>query len=267
MESLKLKSINFRELGNARIQIHHAIQLIPACARAFLETKSDDSHTNLIWDATQGAFVSQALPGLVQLGYRVRENALFINEDACSIHAKRIEDLVEWTRTTLGELGLEGRSVQFTPPYSLPSHPVAEGAPISLPGLEYSSFFSQLFQMASDHLQEIQLKFQSSEPRCWPHHFDLSTRIQLSPEKTITVGMSPGDDFNSDPYFYVSPWPYPTRKDFPKLTQNAFWNQDGFTAAVYRAAHFCELSAKQQPESIQKFLLEAVQACQQVLST
>ena len=72
----------------------------------------------------------------------------------------------------------------------------------------------------------------------WPHHFDIATLITIEenpgPEKskTIGVGLSPGDESYNEPYFYISPWPYPVNKNnLPKLN-HGFWHTQGWFGEV-----------------------------------
>ena len=41
--------------------------------------------------------------------------------------------------------------------------------------------------------------------------------------RTIGVGLSPGDENISEPYFYVTPWPYPPPAKLPKLPEIGAW--------------------------------------------
>jgi hypothetical protein len=44
--------------------------------------------------------------------------------------------------------------------------------------------------------------------------------------------MSPGDESYREPYFYVSPWPYPSERSGPALAGGGHWHTEGFFAAV-----------------------------------
>lgn len=77
-------------------------------------------------------------------------------------------------------------------------------------------------------VQLLQAQFymedKASPVRTWPHHFDMATLVKVEgnpdPElaKSIGVGLSTGDETYQEPYFYVTPWPYPDReKPLPEL--------------------------------------------------
>ena len=59
--------------------------------------------------------------------------------------------------------------------------------------------------------------------RCWPHHFDIATLLNIGQEnlQSIGIGLSPGDSNNREPYFYVTMWPYPDVEEvsFSELLQ------------------------------------------------
>jgi hypothetical protein len=46
------------------------------------------------------------------------------------------------------------------------------------------------------------------------------------------VGLSPGDSSYAEPYFYVTPWPYPESPALPQLPAGAAWHRTGWFGAV-----------------------------------
>src|ERR1700738_1527040 len=83
-------------------------------------------------------------------------------------------------------------------------------------------------------------KFAVSSVRCWPHHFDLSTLTTLpvrAAETTghVGVGLSPGDEYYNEPYFYISVYPDPDSAMLPGLPKFGHWHTHEFTAAVMPA--------------------------------
>lgn len=82
----------------------------------------------------------------------------------------------------------------------------------------------------------------ASAVRVWPHHFDIATLITLDDgdaerARSVGVGLSPGDGGIPQPYFYVTPWPYPESKFGPKLPWNGYWHSKGWFGAVQRGEH------------------------------
>jgi hypothetical protein len=73
--------------------------------------------------------------------------------------------------------------------------------------------------------------------RCWPHHFDIATLIDVSrgasgEARTIGVGLSPGDASYPEPYFYVTPWPAPADPALMALPGGGAWHRAGWFGAV-----------------------------------
>ena len=73
--------------------------------------------------------------------------------------------------------------------------------------------------------------------RCWPHHFDIGTYVQLQAgdsetAKGIGIGMSPGDESYDQPYFYINPWPHMDPSGLPKPPAPGHWHTEGFVGAI-----------------------------------
>jgi hypothetical protein len=112
-----------------------------------------------------------------------------------------------------------------------------------------------------------------SEVRVWPHHFDagllrvVASDAQGNATQTIGAGLSPGDDQYAEPYWYVSPWPYPERADaLPPLSAGGHWHTSGFTAAILTGSGLLAGDPATQVERVAAFLDDAVAASRRVLS-
>jgi hypothetical protein len=112
-------------------------------------------------------------------------------------------------------------------------------------------------------------KLATSPVRCWPHHFDLATLITLPARNAcateyIGVGLSPGDDYYDEPYFYVSAHPEPDPAALPSLPILGHWHLRDFIAAV---ATFHKITAaKNQQVETDNFLRAAVDGMIKVFS-
>jgi len=100
-------------------------------------------------------------------------------------------------------------------------------------------------------------------PRCWPHHFDLATltSFPLPPRATaayVGAGLSPGDRFYREPYFYLSVYPAPDPSALPPLPPLGHWHVEDFTGAVATAS---AILATARPEAdADAFLAAALEA-------
>jgi hypothetical protein len=96
----------------------------------------------------------------------------------------------------------------------------------------------------------------SSPIRCWPHHFDIATQIG-SGDRSIGVGMSPGDGNYQQPYFYVSPFPYPDVASLPALASGT-WHTKEWVGAVLIGEEI--LPKTDQQKFVEHFLQGAISA-------
>lgn len=112
-------------------------------------------------------------------------------------------------------------------------------------------------------------KLAASPVRCWPHHFDLATLITLPARNAgatgyIGAGLSPGDQYYDEPYFYVSVRPEPDPAALPSLPMLGHWHLRDFTAAVATARNIA--AAKSQQVATDNFLQAAVDGTIKVFS-
>ena len=102
--------------------------------------------------------------------------------------------------------------------------------------------------------------------RCWPHHFDLATLTTLTardPTGYIGAGLSPGDDYYDEPYFYVSIHPKPDPAALPDLPALGHWHQRDFIGAVATARSI--VAAKNPQAATDDFLRAAVDGALKLL--
>ena len=117
----------------------------------------------------------------------------------------------------------------------------------------------------------IQSTHGSSPVRCWPHHFDIASLITLDPDvdaeqaRSIGVGLSPGDGSYDQPYFYVTPWPYPAVQTLPALGSFGAWHTEGWTGAILTAETI--IPSADQETVVREFLRDAIGACRKALDS
>jgi len=96
-----------------------------------------------------------------------------------------------------------------------------------------------------------------SPVRTWPHHFDMASLTLLETgdaehARSVNAGFSPGDEHYQEPYFYVSPYPYPDPAKLPALPAVGHWHVHGFTAAIAPASRI--LASADRQASAEAFL-------------
>lgn len=89
-----------------------------------------------------------------------------------------------------------------------------------------------------------------------------------APAYTIGIGLSPGDATYAEPYWYVTPWPYPDEPLLSALDGGGEWHRTGWLGAVLTGSKIAaEPSAEGQARLVNAFLGSAVDACRALLST
>jgi hypothetical protein len=237
-------------LAAARALAHRAVQWPARAARANLEPVPDDSHTSLTWDPIMAALLGQPLEGGVRVGLRVGVHELVFTRgsrtEACALAGKSDAEAGNWLDGMLAAEGLKPASGTKLP-YEMPSTLFARPAD-EAPRLAALSVW---FAAGAELLEELRKKYKRFKPgpgpvRCWPHHFDIAILVRLEeghPEsaRAIGIGMSPGDNYYAQPYFYVGPYPKPDTDNLPQLPPGSRWHTKDFFGAVATAIDLLEL--------------------------
>jgi len=268
------------ELVDARLQLHHAAQLAAAAGATFLESRPDDSHPNLGWDDDLGALVGHRIPGpppfQVGIGFAQRRLLLLDSggtiSESFDLDGRTLAEAAAWLQGAIARTDVEVPAAGVSlPGYELPGHPIAKGAAFSADPdacAELARWFANGRAVLSDLTPRLE---GASEVRVWPHHFDLATLMVVESEedgslaKSIGIGLSPGDDSYPEPYWYVSPWPYPDASELPALEGESFWHDEGYVAAILTGSRITDGPPTSQHQRLQDFLTDAIAASQSVL--
>jgi hypothetical protein len=259
------------DLVDARLQLHHAAQLATALGISYLPAQPDDSHTNLEWIDAIGALASSpAGSPALRLAARADPLAILVLDSRANVRAtylldgRTVDDAAGWIRGQVAEYGLDGARYTLKRHYEIPSHPVDTGAAFraTTPAL-----FEQLaiwYSNSAAALEAIVSATPGASPiRCWPHHFDIATLIEVAPGNAINLGMDPGDDYWREPYFYASMSPPPdAAAPRAELAGNGLWHTRDWIGAVLPASRID--SANQQAQ-VDAFIRSAMSACQGLL--
>jgi hypothetical protein len=264
-------------LENARLQIHWAAQTIAAAGMTFVEHAADDSHTNMEWLGSRRLLAGQVVVA-GEPSFRVAINPsdltlvlLELDDDEIgqlSLNGHTLEQCYDWLSSTILPLIEKDDAELDRPTFELPQHPVATGERFSIDDSESFVEVGRWFANADLVLRAAQEETPAASPvRCWPHHFDIATLIEVDPDakKTIGVGMTPGDGNYAEPYWYVTPWPYPTADNLPSL-ETGTWHTEGWIGAVLTgSAVVAAGDARAQHDLSTSFVNSAIQLCKDLL--
>lgn len=265
-----------QNLTEGRLQLHYAIQLIAATGAALAEPQPDYSHTSLSWNPDLRLFVGTTIaadqPFKVAIA-PVTLTVLILDETSTKqaeldLHQQTLTEGLNWLREAVAKRGADADKIVFLsyPPDDFPDHAIAHGAPFDRHPMEARQILVDAYANTEERLQEIRATTAAASPiHIWPHHFDMATLISLpeTPDqqsRSIGVGFSPGDQSYDEPYWYVSPYPYPDTARLPQLEGDGFWHTTDWVGAVLTASRLQRGTA--ESTQIKTFLHSALNASQ-----
>ncbi|WP_454063889.1 hypothetical protein [Candidatus Nitrospira salsa] len=254
------------ELMEPRLEAHHAVQWVARATRAYCQPESDDSHTSLSWDSSVQALMGQALTTDLTLGLRLADLTLLVQSDrgneSYSLIGKTEGAVGEWVADLVSRNNLDPLKLKEPGPYTLSSHRLDSGGVYGTAEKSGVEELAKYYHNAALLLDTIHASYPEASPvRCWPHFFDIATILTFeqkstSDKATIGVGCSPGDATYSEPYFYVSLWPYPPQESLPPVIAPAFWHLEGFTAIILRSGDLVSKKNVEPQQMLSKTLIE-----------
>jgi hypothetical protein len=270
-------------LTDARLQLHYAAQIVSSVGFTFGDPVPDFNHTNMGWVGELGALASWPTPGgkPFQAALRFQDlTLLFLGADGKIVgvypmDGRTIDDGYQWLQSSIEtHTGRPLSKALFRPDHELPPHPAGKGTALSSKPTTPYEELSRWYANADRVLREWQSEYPAASPvRCWPHHFDIAFLIHLDAGKdaeesrTIGVGLSPGDESYQEPYFYISPYPYPEKEtSLPALAGEGHWHTEDFIAAVLPASKLVDAgSAAAQLRQVEAYVQSAIEGCHRLL--
>lgn len=235
-------------LVDDRLQLHHAAQLLAAFGQTLVKPRDDDSHRSATWDPRRRLFLSDLAPGELRLAlapapFSVR--LLSQGQEAASmeLRGRTLEEAYGWLEGTVGAILGKGEVEMGRPEFEIPDHPVGEGTVFS-PGSAGMAELERWFHDAHLALEALRsVEPRATAVRCWPHHFDIATLVVIEESedpmemRTVGLGLSPGDEFYAEPYWYGNAWPRPKPDALPQLEGPGQWRTKGWVGVVFTGSH------------------------------
>ena len=275
----RLDPIPFDEIGKARAMVHEAIQLIASTGISYVQKRQDDSHTNCEWSRSLKSFVGNVFgeQNKICLGLNVSELKLILLKENWTIieelnlNDKNLDDVLAWMKNNFESNGLDFNKFTFDKHYEIPVNNVSSGGKFAIENKHAFQELSDYYANADLILRTYIGEMSNATPvRCWPHHFDIATLLNIGEEKlqSFGIGMSPGDKSNNEPYFYVTMWPYPNlEKDLLQELLIGKWNVEGWIGTSLTASEIIKKSDEQsQSEMVFNFFTNSVSAIKTLLN-
>ena len=239
------------KLGSTRRSLHLAAQTVANVGRAYAPAAPDHSHVSLRWlpklNGLAGQPVALGSARLVAaLSFDPLEWQLLDGKGAVvgklSFAGKTLAQMEAAIRAVLKQNGLDETLYSVKPSFPVDSHPLLEGGLFSPEwDADERRELASWYAGADQVLRALAGEFQVAQgPRGWPHHFDYALMLTLSVEpgkaRSVGLGLSPGDKYYDQPYFYATPWPYPPAASLPAMPKPASWHTQEWTGAVLLAS-------------------------------
>ncbi|MBC8376067.1 MAG: hypothetical protein H8E26_08465 [FCB group bacterium] len=256
-------------LLEARGQLHQAVQLLTAAGISFVEHKPDDSHTSLLWDAQANMLLSHPFgPDLkFQIGLtpqnltcQVIHNHELLLE--LKLKGSTLKQVASDLQFFLEDHGLPKAVFTMERHFELPDYPDHWSTPFDTSDQAAFGQLSSAYSNAYPLIEAISKKDgRAGSVLTWPHHFDMAILLSLGEEKSIGIGMSPGDTSYTAPYYYVNVWPYPSEDQIKELPLTfGKWHTEGWTGMVLTMDQIVKKDAPgAQKSMVETFLRQTIQ--------
>jgi hypothetical protein len=277
-----LRAIDQIRLHEARLQAHFAAQWLARAARGFIHPRHDDSHTSMRWESATDRFETYPLNNGTWLSLRITNLMLTLHDadgmsraEPMSLNQRSNKEIRQLLGEQINARKLDPSCLDGRSTYEMPAHPIARGAEYDASAssdalVELAAWFSNAEHLLSQIQKKLTARhLAASQVRCWPHHFDIASLTKLSRYKAghavyIGNGLSPGDEYYDEPYFYISAYPKPDTAALPTLPMIGHWHTHEFVAAVLPAHRV--LAAKHQEADTAEFLHGAAESVLKIMS-
>ena len=251
--------INPRELGKARHLAHNGAQWLARLARSYIEPAAEDTHTCMSWVDEDNALVTQEIsPGLV-LELRLPELVLQFKEEGKRVsHQFEMDDrspakVEAWLLVELLHRGVDRDRLSKDLPYKIPGLMTGDAVNYSTdPAKGELLELSRWYANAASVFGKVRGQYAPSETgpsliRCWPHHLHMDVvfhRNGGNHDRSVRVGLAPGDGYHNEPYFYVTPPSCLATEDLPGIPDIGHWHTRDFNAAILTGSRIVENGMK-----------------------
>lgn len=274
---IKLDKIDHQILQYTRSTLHLATQLVSAAPRSFLPFAENDDNGWLAWNAKQfrleSKYFGPKLNVQAAIDFSDFKLQLLVEEmvfEEIELYKKSFQDIEKWIKNAFFKLKLDYNQYHLELPYKLDqSFPPKEDYVFDYYDPVSFKEFSKLYHNAQSVLKKARTEIigKKISVKVWPHHFDMAILHNQTPENSIGIGLSPGDNYYNQPYFYISPYPYPMDEELNNTNPIVGkWHTKDFKALVLKYDEIFKETAELESQLVYDFLKNGIAISGKLLS-
>ena len=258
----KLSKDKSNQLADIRSQLHKSTQLVALAARGQLPESKEDKYASLIWNTEKKLLVSQFFGDQKNIQTAIDFSSfslvVLVEEiiyQSFDLNNKTIDEALNWLKGVLQKLLIDTSSLSLKLPYKF-LEDVLPGDQLHIENTDISSELTIWFDNTFNVLNSFkQNKSKTPDIWIWPHHFDIAMLWELPEGKSIGMGLSPGDKYIANPYYYISPYPYPNKKDLHEIKPIVGnWHTEDWTGLVLNSSEVLKETAELEENIVFDFL-------------
>ena len=256
------------QLAEARVQLHHALQLVADAGRKLADDADTEYLPNVRGLATGLARGSRPFRAALGIG----DFALHLTDaEGKSIRCLPLAGqtytaAVTWLRAELDALGADGAKVTGKTPWDLPPHRIQDGAAFAPPGADLLERLAVHFANAARVLHYVaEITTDCSAPRCSPATFAFESRSSPAEDVELAISFRLGDGERNEPFYYVALAPRPRLgarelDDLAELEGGGEWtDEEWFGAVLPASAHTIYDTKRAQSGAVLAFFDSALE--------
>lgn len=268
----RLGAVAPQGIPEVRLLMHRASHVVASVGKDLLPATPDSVQRSLEFLPGLKALASQPVPGAPprRIALQIAARTLVcLGEgqqvlDTVSLEGHTLAEAMAWVNRALGSVRASLPEVTLLTYDDVPRDALAGGAPFPAGHRDAAAELERYFSNSHQALERVRAEHEMAGPiRIWPHHFDMATLLSLPAARdgtvrTVGAGFSPGDEFSSEPYWYVSPWPYPVEAELPDRDAEGRWQMEPWFGAVLKASALLASRASQK-ETVDAFFHRTIE--------
>ena len=251
--------------------MHQLAQLLAITNRNYLPKETDDSHTNLYFDALGnrlmgrwfGAPQKEMMLSLnLSVGHFQWINKKMQVMDSIAVAGKNLNQLKAAIKNFLTSQGFETAGYENPMHYAIPDYDLPKFMPSPFDPKPFEGW-AAMRSLANAACIRLAGYFQLfEEPRIWPHHFDTGIYLQVLEQLGIGFGLAMKDKMVDDAYFYLAAYASNIQFDYKAADSldAGFWiAAGGWKGAVLPVNLLQEDAGGNEMHVIDRFLQQSLQ--------